>query len=566
MSRFSAAPSVAEEDSGFKLEAVSSLDGRHSRMDIVDSGVDPVSVSPVSVIPPASATTGGSGLPFFDPLSDDDVFDVFDLELVLGPGGKDTEIDARYRSSDSSSGRPTYRIQKKMKAHFLGKKNMSVEVLRSQGWDAMSAMPTPNATSKGYITAFVAKDQPSRCVTLTAANSILSKSTIGNSLAVSSACGLHDPSRLLKRDTPAHHFFLLKLNHMGMPDKFPSKGGPKRKGPAPPSPAAPSVAYEGGGYFVLECAPPDRGEVLSTLYCTGYDQRPRARKGDIAVAELRVRPVVPGTGSALPPWARFFKERHVALHISRRGLGACMTGPQVNMVLPGVAAGRCAVLSRGQAMEVVLSTVCTALLAIEQEGFESKRWAWLSPRPIAAGSLNTLKPAPSPLVLPSHPEDNPGLASPDGSGSTTAAPSEEFDRTPGQGMTFPMPIPSHTPYSSETRSFVDATSIAPSSASGGPGGNAHGIELDDWMSAPADEPPAAPPVMQSRKNSLIGAAPPDVHHLKGASWSQKIQKRQSTLSALRKESTVTVTSPLPAEPQRGIPWPEDKESEEYMFA
>ncbi|KAJ7500748.1 hypothetical protein B0H11DRAFT_1714209 [Mycena galericulata] len=91
-------------------------------------------------------------MPYFEPLGADDVFDVFDLELAVAPGGKVCSgIDARYRSSDSGSGRPTYKIQKKTKAHFLGKKNMTVEVTRSLGWDPTTAAPTLNG-SKGYGT------------------------------------------------------------------------------------------------------------------------------------------------------------------------------------------------------------------------------------------------------------------------------------------------------------------------------------------------------------------------------------------------------------------------------
>ncbi|KAJ7753971.1 hypothetical protein DFH07DRAFT_744137 [Mycena maculata] len=92
-------------------------------------------------------------MPHFEPLGADDVYDVFDLELAMTPGGKhwiqETTLDARYRSSDSSSGRPTYKIQKKLKTHFLGKKNMSVEVTRSLGWDSTTATPTLNG-AKGY--------------------------------------------------------------------------------------------------------------------------------------------------------------------------------------------------------------------------------------------------------------------------------------------------------------------------------------------------------------------------------------------------------------------------------
>ncbi|KAJ7922234.1 hypothetical protein B0H13DRAFT_1603838 [Mycena leptocephala] len=99
-----------------------------------------------SASPSLPASTGTT---HFEPLGDDDVYDVFDLELTLGAGGKETGIDARYRSSDSSSGRPTYKIQKKTKAHFLGKKHMTVDVTRSLAWDSIAGTAMHNG-SKGY--------------------------------------------------------------------------------------------------------------------------------------------------------------------------------------------------------------------------------------------------------------------------------------------------------------------------------------------------------------------------------------------------------------------------------
>ncbi|KAJ7442793.1 hypothetical protein B0H11DRAFT_1932161 [Mycena galericulata] len=57
---------------------------------------------------------------------------------------------------------------------------------------------------------------------------------------------------------------------------------------------------------------------------------PGGRTGDFVIAELRVR-LADGPGTA--PWARFFKEWHTALHVARRGLDACMTGPHVDMRL-----------------------------------------------------------------------------------------------------------------------------------------------------------------------------------------------------------------------------------------
>ncbi|KAJ7656216.1 hypothetical protein B0H17DRAFT_1213824 [Mycena rosella] len=366
-------------------------------------------LQPGGLPPPRPAPSGAA---YFEPLGPEDVYDVFDLELALQPGGKVHRIRHRrpYRSSDSSSGRPTYKIQKKTKAHLFGKKNMNVEVTRSLGWDSMSATPTLNG-SKGYTNVFVARDQQSRNVALSATNSVLSKSVLANTVTVSSACGMYDPARTPRRESAAHHFFALRLNELGDPEPaFPQKS--KRTAAAPPPPPAPSApkAYAGGGHFVLDSAPHGRTDLLTTIYCTGYDQRPVARAGDIVVAELRVRPAGPG---APPTWARFFKERHAALHVARRGLDACMTGPHVKMRLPGAdGAGLPAVLSRGQALEVVLAALGTALLAIEHDGLEAKRWAWLvhpqqqlvprAPKPAVSLALG-----PAPAA-----DDNPGWRRP----------------------------------------------------------------------------------------------------------------------------------------------------------
>ncbi|KAJ6507491.1 hypothetical protein DFH09DRAFT_1438134 [Mycena vulgaris] len=558
----------------------------HSRMPTVDlEGSGP----PLPLEPPCP-----TGVPYFEPLGEDDVYDVFDLELALTPGGKEAAIDARYRSSDSSSGRPTYKIQKKTKAHFLGKKNMTVEVLRSLGWDSGTATPTLNG-SKGYTSVFSARDQQSRGVALTATNSVLSKSSLGGTVAVSSVCGMYDPSRAA-RQSSAHHFFALKLNEMGG-TKRPAPGGgtkSKRAGPAPPPAPSPAKPYAGGGHFVLDSAPRGRTDLLSTIYCTGYDQRPVARAGDIVVAELRVRPAAPG---APPAWARFFKERHAALHIARRGVEACMSGPHVDMRVPGGEPGRRAVLARGQALEVVLAALGTALLAVEHDGLEGKHWAWLVQQHYQRVPKPALALAPAPTAA-----DNPGLASPDGEGtdhsddSQGPASSLVFERGgPGSGLF--VGGQGYTPSLTERRSYADAGSIAGSVGSG--------IELEEWIGA---EDVGAPMVVHTiaptpeaprtgggggtwaRKTSIVsersaasepqGPPPPPSalgphHHFKTGSWPQKNRQSGAPLPFERREPLI-VTAPEPKSPtfsRAGSGWADahaqnvvQEHGEDYMFS
>ncbi|KAK7035706.1 hypothetical protein R3P38DRAFT_3483673, partial [Favolaschia claudopus] len=386
--------------------------------------------------PPQPSMFSPNGPPRFEPLGPDDVFDVFDLELTFHVGGKEAGIDVRYRSSDSSSARPTFKIQKKTKAHFLGKKNMTVEVSRNLAWDPATATATNNG-SKGYTTAFTAKDQSPRNVSLLSTNSVLAHTAVGSVVDVSTSCGSYDPSNAPLRENSAHHFFNLKLNTSCMPDApSPQQQNSSRKRggnhgtatPVPPPTPAHARPYVGGGHFLFDSASHGRTDLLTTLYCTGYDQRPHSRPGDIAVAELRVRPASSGGGGgaqqppAPAPWMRFFKERHASLHIARRGLEACMTGMHVRMQVPSVETqGRSAVLARGQAMEIVLAVFGTALLAVEHEGIEHKRWAWLFRPNAGLGNMKNNANLPGPLFglgtspAPTVAED-PGLATPDPDG------------------------------------------------------------------------------------------------------------------------------------------------------
>ncbi|KAJ7255081.1 hypothetical protein B0H12DRAFT_1114100 [Mycena haematopus] len=450
-------------------------------------------------------------------------------------------IDARYRSSDLSSGRPTYKIRKKTRAHFLGKKNMTVDVSRSLAWDSTTATATLNG-SKSYATVFSAHDQSSRSVALQATNSVLSKTSFGEVLEVSTVCGAYDPTRTLRREIPAHHFFALKLNPSCVPDKAASRkrggGTPVSSPSASPSSADPQP-YIGGGYFVLDSsAPPGRSDLLTTLYCTGYEQRPRARAGDIAIAELRLPPRPTDLSAALPPpWARFFKERHAVLHIARRGLGACMTGPHVRMTVPGIDR---AVLARGQALEVVLSAVGTALLAVEHDGLEGKRWAWLvhrGPGSPSAG-LSRMGPGtgvglsrtatgtrplpPAPLASPPAAADNPGLAPPD---EGTDAHSDDSQSSPSRTGAFDQHrggVGLFAPPGHDRQNF--------GATDGGGSVGGEGEDLDTWVVA---EDVAHPGESWARKNSVMsysteGTAPigsqhpdPQQQHFKAGSWPER---------------------------------------------
>ncbi|KAJ7748581.1 hypothetical protein B0H16DRAFT_1461510 [Mycena metata] len=539
--------------------------------------------SPAPSYAPAPRSAGG-GIPYFEPLGEADVYDVFELELTLTPGGKEAAINMRYRSVDSSSGRPTYKITKKTRAHFLGKKNMRVTVERSVAWNCLNAAYAahgePGYGEKGYKEVFLAKDQPPRSVALTATkDQVLAHTAMGSVVDVASTCGGYDPDRALRRETPAHHFFTLKLNEMGRgaPGNNNSKSKSaahgtaprgKRSGSHPSSPLSPSSApqananntnnvrshaYTGGGHFVFDAAPSGRSDLVSTLYCTGYDQRPVARTGDIAVAELRVRPIPAATdvGSApAPAWARFFKERHAVLHIARRGLEACMTGPHVDMRLPNHGAGTKGVLSRGQALEVVVAAMGTAVLAVEHEGLQAKRWAWLVQRG-AGGAVPVPKPLSlAPMTMPIKPapiatgvDNNPGLASPSSSGEADTPSSDDSQGPPSGGSlaTFHrgrLNSAASTPVPFFARNRGYTPSIADSRRGSRKGSAGSGIEMDEWIAADEAGPPAHPAAAHSpessssrvgvcaRKGSILSQHSGDEgilgdQHLKAGSWPQK---------------------------------------------
>ncbi|KAG7442693.1 uncharacterized protein BT62DRAFT_876246, partial [Guyanagaster necrorhizus] len=96
-------------------------------------------------------------------------YDIFDLELVTSVGGKQTEISVRRRNPTlTSSGRPTYKVEKKTISHFLGKKNMAVVINRNEGLSAVNSTSRSRMYPKGYAPIFEAHDENTRHITITA--------------------------------------------------------------------------------------------------------------------------------------------------------------------------------------------------------------------------------------------------------------------------------------------------------------------------------------------------------------------------------------------------------------
>ncbi|KAF7320796.1 hypothetical protein HMN09_00166000 [Mycena chlorophos] len=357
------------------------------QVELVEAAADLALDSPVEPPGPWQLT----GLPFFAPWTDDEIFDVFDLELAISPGSKDLSIDVRCRnsSSSSSSGRPTYKISGKTRpANFLigmGRKNMNIDVARSLAWDVGAGAPiSVGQKGLGYSLAFTTKDQSAKDVSLFAAHSVLAKSALASVLHVSHVCGTYDACSPLStaehregiyRESLAHHYFALPLNDMGVPTPTGKKRSARPSHVPPTRKPNEMPPYEGGGYFIFE-ASSDEQQIVTTLYCSGYEQRAHSRIGDVKVAELRIRPAATSSTS----WVRLFKERHAALHISRRGLACVMTGPHVRMDLQTPQPGKQACLSRGQAIEVVLGSLATAIISVHDGGL-AKKWAWLSSAP-----------------------------------------------------------------------------------------------------------------------------------------------------------------------------------------
>ncbi|KAK0201159.1 hypothetical protein DFS33DRAFT_1111762 [Desarmillaria ectypa] len=307
--------------------------------------------------------------------------DIFDLELVTSVGAKQTEISVRRRNPTlTSSGRPTYKVEKKTISHFLGKKNMAVVINRNEGLSAVNSSSRSRLHSKGYAPIFEAHDENTRQITMTATpQCVLSGTVRGNRVTITPSCGSYDPqnSRTHKRDGTAYHFFALVISDLSsIPPGVESSD----------QMGIPKPSYPGGGYFVFDANSQGRKELLCSLYCTRYDKRHRVHPNDILVAELRL-PNLPNSAfsSSKPPtpsWTRLFREHHASLHISKRAIDACFSGEDVRILASEPVPGKRHFFTREQGLEIIVSVMTMSLLAIEHDGLESKKWMWLNSREV----------------------------------------------------------------------------------------------------------------------------------------------------------------------------------------
>ncbi|KAL0059807.1 hypothetical protein AAF712_013448 [Marasmius tenuissimus] len=342
--------------------------------------------------------------PYFSPLTADDEFDLFDIELQVEANGKAStgktsvgkgspgKAELTVRTRHGSNTRPIYKIEKSVRAHLLGKKVLNIVIQRSEAWDSTKG-ETLKSKGHRYIPIWEGFGQGTRDISVKATSSmVLVGTSHGGSFSMTSYCGSYDPqrSRLPQpRDCLSHHFFPIHLTKFENPRPQNGKNfSPQGSAGHMQIPDALLKPYAGGGYFVFDCHSRGRNELLTTLYCTGYEKRHRVREGDIALAELRlpVLPMVDSNKSSQPTWSRFMKERHAVLHISKRGVEAVFCGPEINMTVPNSEAGSRYSLSKNQAHEIVISAVSMMLLAIENGGLE-KKWQWLNHRTRLEGIL-----------------------------------------------------------------------------------------------------------------------------------------------------------------------------------
>ncbi|KAH7872680.1 uncharacterized protein C8R40DRAFT_1071604 [Lentinula edodes] len=315
-------------------------------------------------------------LPYFPPLSSDDEFEIHDLELVQDNEKKRMDILVRPRMH--SLARPTYKIEKQTHSHFLGKKTFDILISRLDSWDSIHCRPIQSQSSKVgkvYIVLFQAKDQSPRHISLTPTKSmVLHRTARGGDICLTPHCGSYDPQRSRApqpRLSSGYHYLPLHITNFEHPPSMPVSKS---------IPAALTKPYSGGGYLLFDAHSRGRSDLLSTLYCTGYERRCVPRTGDVVLAELRLsRPATDDEVNS-PSWSRLFRERHVSLFISKRGIDAVFTGLHVNMFVPNSVESNRYSLTFGHAQEIIISLFATSLLAIEHEGIESKKWAWLLKR------------------------------------------------------------------------------------------------------------------------------------------------------------------------------------------
>ncbi|KAF9265095.1 hypothetical protein L218DRAFT_182422 [Marasmius fiardii PR-910] len=326
---------------------------------------------------------------FFAPLSANDEFDIYDIELQIDSGGK-AEISVRSRYGGNT--RPIYKAEKTVKAHLLGKKkNLNITITRNEAWDSASAQILPGVKGNKYQSIWEGQDLSPRALSVDATqNMVLYRTSRGGSFTMTQSCGSYNPVKLPQpRDCLSHHFFPIHMTNfeaVGNSSRSSRSGSRSGSGQSNTGSSAKALGkpYAGGGYFVFDCHSQGRKELLTTLYCTGYERRHRVRNGDITVAELclPVLPTLPDENPnkrELPAWARFLKERHAVLYISKRGGEATFYGAHVGMSVPRPQEGNRYALSSGQGQEVVISAVCMMLLSVEHERGD-KKWDWMMNR------------------------------------------------------------------------------------------------------------------------------------------------------------------------------------------
>ncbi|KAJ3843098.1 hypothetical protein EV361DRAFT_882807 [Lentinula raphanica] len=351
-------------DSGRKLGSSPFEDNRHSQYKEIPGG------TPIWQ------------LPYFPPLSPDDEFEIHDLELVFDNEKKQTEILARPRAH--SLARATYKIQKHTHRHFLGKKHFDILISRLDSWDSIRFRPIQSQSShtgKSYIALFEAMDQSPRHIHLVPTKCmVLSNTARGGDICLTPYCGPYDPQRnraTQPRNTLGYHFLPLHTTDFEHSPRSPAVPGQHITSPYP---VALTKPYSGGGYLLFDAHSRGRADLLSTLYCTGYECRCAPRPGDIVLAELRLSRPATEPEVNVPSWRRLFRERHVSLFMSKRGIDAVFSGSHVNMFVPKSVETHRYSLTSGQAQEIIISLFATSLLAIEHEGLDSKKWSWLLSR------------------------------------------------------------------------------------------------------------------------------------------------------------------------------------------
>ncbi|KIK65069.1 hypothetical protein GYMLUDRAFT_39472 [Collybiopsis luxurians FD-317 M1] len=288
-------------------------------------------------------------------------------------------------------------------------------ISRSEAWDSAQAKPAQSSSLSGkgcYIIIFQALDQSPRHIGISPTKGmILYRTSRGSEISIAPYCGSYDPQRSRvpqPRANTCYHFLPLHITDF---ERSPPEPGQQIK-----TPSALTKRYSGGGYLLFDASSRGRSDLLSTLYCTGYEQRPFIRKGDIVLAELRLsRPEDSSTGGASEPsWKRFFSERHASLHMSKRGMDAVFTGKHVNMAVPNAVQGNRYSLTPGQAQEIIISLFATSIMTIEHESIDRK-WTWLLTREALESSSTTKggtrpvsvmpgKPATASLPTQDHPE------------------------------------------------------------------------------------------------------------------------------------------------------------------